>query len=357
MRFPDLLKTDEDRHRYDAFCLDRATLLRDSIDLLLDAWRATADHVADLQCPSHTTVLLQCRNEIDMLDGIELLVRGGSSFNCFHLLRSAMEGYWGILWVLNDDTERRGKAYQVGHAHRAIEYSQRLDRRTKTNEQLRKSLAGQQYARILESGEVDADAILEKKATLLAEPEYAEIEKAWQEAAAERKKKKRPGPPAWYSLFGGPQSIRGLAYAVNEGFAYETIYALHSDSVHASNALDHIAPAPEGEDKPIRPLRHPGWLSKVTNHSVNIACGLAVGLLSRYAPEQGAAYHERYVVNLRPRIRVMLDGLDSDPHWPCPPLRNHGMWGAFSPPLRSPTTMRVAIFLLVTHSPSQTDPV
>ncbi len=316
MRFPDLLATDVDRQRYEALRSERATLLHDSIDFLIDAWKAMADKVADLQCPSHTTVLMQCRSEIDLLDGIELLVRGGSSFNCFHLLRSAMEGYWGILWVLEDDSERRGKAYQVGHAHRAIEYSQRLDRRTKTNEQLRTSLEGQHHVRILEGGSVDANAVTKKKEAVLAEPAYAEVEQAWQQAAARRKKKGRAGPPAWYSIFGKPESIRALAYAVKEGFAYETIYALHSDAVHTGNALDHIGPAPEGEGKPIRPLRHPGWLSKVTNHSVNIACAISDLILARYAPERGAAFRARYEISLRPRIQALLDALDSDPRWP-----------------------------------------
>jgi len=316
MRFPDLLATDEDRSRYDALCCERAALLRDSIDLLLDAWRAMADNVANLQCPSHTTVVMQCRSEIDLLDGIELLVRGGSSFNCFPLLRSTMEGYWGILWVLGDATGRRGKAYQVGHAHRAIEYSQRLDRRTKTNEELRKALEGQPHVQILEGGEVDAGAVTKKKVALLAEPEYADIEWAWQETAAKRKKAGRSGPPAWYSIFGKPGSIRALAYEVNEGFAYETIYALHSDSVHAGSALDHIGPAPEGEDKPIRPIRHPGWLSKVTSQSVNIAVGIVPLIVLRYAPDQGPAFRQRYEIFLRPRILELLGQLDSDPRWP-----------------------------------------
>lgn len=316
MRFPDLLASDEDRSRYDALCHERSTLLHDSIDLLLDAWREMATNLAALECPSHTTVLMQCRSVIDLLDGIELLVRGGSSFSCFPLLRSAMEGYWGMKWVLDDTTGRRGKVYQVAHAHRAIEYSQRFDRRTRANEQLRKALEGQPHVQLLKGGGVDADAVARKKLALLAEPEYADIEQAWQTAAAKRKKAGRAGAPAWYSIFGKPESIRALAYAVEEGFTYETMYALHSDSVHGGNALDHIGPAPEGEEKPIRPIRHPGWLSKVTSHSVNIACGIAPLLLTRYAPDQGAVFLQRYESALRPRILQLLGQLDSDPRWP-----------------------------------------
>jgi hypothetical protein len=316
MRYPDLLPTELERHNYDAFLDERASLLRDSVDFLTEAWHLMAAKLADVDCPSHTTVLMQCRNVIDLLDGIEILVRQGSSFNCFHLLRSAMEASWGMMWILAEDTERRGKAYQVGHAHRVIDFARRLDRRTAAHDQLRKSIAGQNHAQVIEGDNVDAAAVYETKAALLARPEYREIEQAWQTAAAGRKKKRRPGPPPWYSIFGGPETIRALAYEVKEGVAYETMYALHSNSVHAGNAFDHMSPAPDGEAKPVRPIRHPAWLTKVTSHSVNIAAGMVPLILTKYAPENGAEFRERYVVTLRPRILELLASADTDPRWP-----------------------------------------
>jgi hypothetical protein len=316
MRYADILVTDEARQQYEALLSERADLVRDAVDFLIDAWRVLDNKLAHIESPSHTTVLMLCRSEIEFLDGVELLVRAGSAANCFHLLRSAMEAHWGILWILREDTERRGLAYQVGHAHRAIRYAERLDPRTSINVKLRKGLEGQHQVQILEGGDADAAAVAEGMAPVLTHPECVEVEKAWQAAVADRTKKGRLGPPPWYSLFGGPASIRGLAYAVEEGTAYETIYALHSDSVHAGNAFDHLGlPADEG-DKAVRPIRHPEGLARVALESVLTATKIVPPILLKYAPESGMPFLKRYERTIRPRILALLDRLRSDPLGP-----------------------------------------
>lgn len=313
MRYSDLLVTDEARRQHEALLGERADLVRDSVDFLIDAWQVLESKLAQIESPSHKTVLMLCRSEIELLDGVELLVRGGSAANCFHLLRSAMEAYWGILWILREDTERRGLAYQVGHAHRAIRYAERLDPRTSINLKLRKSLEGQHQVQILEDGDADAAAVAEGMAPVLTHPECVEVEKAWRAAVADRAKKNKPGPPPWYSLFGGPASIRGLAYAVEEGTAYETIYGLHSDSVHAGNAFDHLASPADGGDKAVRPIRHPEWLARVALESVLTATKIVQPILLKYAPESGMPFYERYEQTLRPRLLTLLEQLESDP--------------------------------------------
>ena len=313
MRYPDLLVTDEARRQHEALLGERADLVRDSVDFLIDAWQVLESKLAQIESPSHKTILMLCRSEIELLDGVELLVRGGSAANCFHLLRSAMEAYWGILWILREDSERRGLAYQVGHAHRAIRYAERLDPQTSINGELRESLEGQQHVQILDGGDADATAVAEGMAPVLTHPECIEVERAWQAAVAERRRKNRLGPPPWYPLFGGPASIRGLAYAVEQGTAYETIYALHSDSVHAGNAFDHLASPTDGGDKAVRPIRQPEWLARVALESVLAATKIVQPILLQYAPELGMPFFERYERTLRPRVLALLKQLESDP--------------------------------------------
>ena len=62
MRYPDLLVTDEARRQHEALLGERADLVRDSVDFLIDAWQVLESKLAQIESPSHKTILMLCRS-------------------------------------------------------------------------------------------------------------------------------------------------------------------------------------------------------------------------------------------------------------------------------------------------------
>lgn len=306
MRFPDCLANARDRRKHETHCRELATVVHDSVDFLIAAWEILAGSDALKECPSHTTVLMQCRNVVELLDGVEILVREGSALNCFHQLRSTCEAYWGVLWVLDEDTERRGKAYQVWHAHRTMAFTAQFDTSTDVHARLRSRVSGQEHAQIFDGARVDSEAVKERKLRLLSLPEYRETAAEWERAVADRKNK--PGFPFWYSLFGGPKHVGALAARVGQRPMYEVFYGFYSDAIHAGNAFDHLAPLNDGSERAVRPVRHPGWLSKVACQASQLAVLTSRAVLGHYAPQQVSIFGKRYVERLRARIQRLTEG-------------------------------------------------
>ncbi len=304
MRFPDLLVNARDRKQYQRYRAERALFVNDSVDFLIDAWTTAEAEDASSGQTSGATVLMQTRNVIEVLDGVGVLVREGCTQNCFHLLRSAWESYWGILWVLADDTLQRAKAYQLAHAHRTVAFAERCDPTTDANKKLRERLAGQEHSHVFEGADVDSLAIADRVAGLFESAEFRDIETAWQEAVIARGKK--PGPPPWYSLFGGPDTARQLAYRVGEGVAYETFYGFYSDAVHGMNAFDHMANTKNGDTQSVRPIRHPFWINKVSSQAGQIALLVTAKILKSLASESVEAFKVRYAKALAPAMRKLL---------------------------------------------------
>ena len=90
---------------------------------------------------------------------------------------------------------------------------------------------------------------------MLAEPDFQPIEQEWQSLKAKRKH-----DPEWFSLFGGPQSVRDLAIRVKWAGTYEFLYRTWSNEVHAGRAMESI-----GRRNGIivmRPIRHPEELQQ-----------------------------------------------------------------------------------------------
>jgi hypothetical protein len=300
MRYPDLLVTARDRKRYQRYRAERGQFVHGCVDMLIAAWRVLDEKMATTTDPACATILMQIRNVLESLDGVAVLVREGCTQNCFHLLRSAWETYWGILWVLADDTERRAKAYQLAHAHRTVAFAERFDYSTKVNKALRERVAQQNHAHVFEEADVDSTAIADRMKLLFDSPEFRDIEAAWLEASAMRRNK--AAPPAWYSLFKGPETTRQLAYAVGEGVAYETFYSFYSDAVHGTNAFDHMAAARDGDSQSVRPIRHPFWINKVSSQAGQIAVLLVSKALTKYAPDKAEWFKSQYVKQLRPMM-------------------------------------------------------
>jgi hypothetical protein len=149
----------------------------------------------------------------------------------------------------------------------------------------------------------DFQAQIDRLEKCLQAPPYDAIEQEWQRTAKQLRRKN----PQWYSLFGGPTTIRDLAYHLKKGFWYEFQYSDWSETVHAASALRQVAKMSDDSSnsmKAIRPLRHPDGLKDVCNFASVIAIELEQAVATTFlGPVAKNILHDMYLKEVRPRIQ------------------------------------------------------
>ena len=127
----------------------------------------------------------------------------------------------------------------------------------------------------------DFDAEEKRLRKMLDSPPWDTINAEWE---ANR------GRAKWYSLFGGPRSIRELAAYLKRVFWYEILYSDWSGRIHAGQALRNIgmnSKEPGRVGFAVRPLRHPDGIRAVYSFGQGIAVGLGTMLGQKYLSRIG----------------------------------------------------------------------
>lgn len=243
----------------------------------------------------HASLFLLYRHLLEMVDAVSILVRHGAADPCQPLLRSALEAAMGIEYMLEKDTERRALAYQVAHIHKRIAEHARHDPTTEAGKALQGVFNKDKLFSTIKLPPHASAPAIDKLATVLAMPEYTPVDQEWVRLYREYEKQRRKGMPPWYSLFGGPKSIRQLVYHLKLGAAYETLYSNWSETVHAGGAMLTVA----GREKAVRALRHPARAQLVASLGASLTIRISRELLAYYAPEKLTDYRQWYTGNIR----------------------------------------------------------
>jgi hypothetical protein len=238
-------------------------------------------------------------------DAVAVLAAEGCAEPAKPLARSAFEASLGVHYILESDSERRGLAYQVAHAHRQIKLYRKLDPNEQAGRELRTRIQNDPVSvSVLQSLPVfDFQKEVNRLTGMLTKSPYDAIEQEWK-----RRKKELNGEPSWFALYNGPRTIQALASRLGKGGWYEFLYSGWSDVVHAGSGMGHIAKNTSSSDLPvvIRPFRHPQGLQNLISIVAGMCLELSRGVLKSY----GTATHrremdERYIAELRDRLREL----------------------------------------------------
>jgi len=302
MMFSDLLPNDEQREWLAQTCAKFADFIQDCIGCLKLAYDLVGEASGKGTSYHHATVYLLTRHAIESLDGVSVLVSKGCSQPCQPLLRSALEAMLGILYILESDSERRGLAYQLAHAHKKITVYERLDPNTNAGKELRRILASDPSAGILNRlPAIDYPKLIAGLQSMFRQPVFQPLETEWQRLKATRNNK----DPEWYALFGGPTNIRDLAIRVGVPAFYEFLYRAWSNEVHAGSAMEAIG-LKDG-DTVIRPIRHPDELQTAVTFAGNFSIALARRIVEAYEPGKMAELRTLYIDKIRKRATELRE--------------------------------------------------
>lgn len=160
----------------------------------------------------HGVVFTLARHVAEEIDAVSILIEKGSVDPTKLHLRSALEAELGIRYILQDDGERRALAYHVKETRERLRSNERADAGTIAGQKVREQLKDDPLAtEILDAvSKNDFKEENESLKRMLSRAPFNEINQEWQNQNGKYL--------AWHLLFGGPKSVRQLAYEVGKGF-------------------------------------------------------------------------------------------------------------------------------------------
>jgi hypothetical protein len=205
--------------------------------------------------------LISYRHLVEVMDGVEVLVRSACTEACIPLLRAAFEASLTIDYVMADQYARRSLAWMCVYAHRRIDRHRLLDNSTESGRELADALS-REFSWTMTSH--DSQDSVQRLQRVLQRPSMAAVEAEYQRLKIKSRRK-----PEWFQLFDGPPNRRQLARAVGREAEYLVLYAPWSASAHGTDAAAYLR-AGDAQNAAFSALRSPHQMQFLANMTVAI---------------------------------------------------------------------------------------
>jgi len=110
----------------------------------------------------------------------------------------------------------------------------------------------------------------------------------------------RRGRTHWYSVFGGPENIRGLAEAVGEGSNYVINYQVWSRTVHAADMWRQLSGS--GGRPQIRVIRAPMLMRAGYQFAIAMGLDSYLIVMNHYRPDEFAVAQRWVLEEVQPLL-------------------------------------------------------
>ena len=239
--------------------------------------------------------LFLLRHVLELVDGISIQIRHACVDPCETHLRALLEASLGIKFMLQDKSRKRSMAFMVCRAHRRLAVYHSLDLSTQQGKTLAKKLKNDPAGMKVNLQNLPSvQPAIDNLESLLARPEYAEVEVEYQ-----RTKRNLKRTPPWHGLYDGPTTLEQVADCVNRAAIYQVFYRHWSGRTHGTGVVEgRLSPGKDGTGAMIQ-LRFPVEAQQVTQMALNLALGTYMDCLSELAPERKRNYEEWYAAKMR----------------------------------------------------------
>ena len=287
-----------DREKIDTFVAENLAptidLLRELVDYgvqLINSCAVRGGSLADLVIMAHFF-----KHAITMLDAVEIQVSRGSVFSAGVSARSMLEAYIYLAWILDEDTESRGRQFYVWHLRQERAMTRRVIPGTPEHDDFKKYAAAfpdmkdpvKRVALGAEAPEQDA-AI----SAILTNSNNKSINDAFD------KLKRRPFDVPWYRP-GGPCSIANMARKLKLDAEYYFFYSEFSDICHAGAFSKHVKVV--GKVVIFEPIRSPEGFRTLVNVVATLALRIFRLVITKYFPEDVESFNRNYITQWRTRF-------------------------------------------------------
>lgn len=247
-------------------------------------------------------ILLTYRHFLEALDSVNVLVEESAPAPAGLLLRTMFEALLTIEYVTQDQGKAQSRAfallYQVELQRRRFYLQQ--DPSTPQGKELRSFISNDPYYNDWKPIDVpDLNGRLNEIQKMLDIPDMKQISLEYAKT-----KKGRGGRPPWYSLFGGPRTVRDLAKLLKRPAAYEFLYREWSERTHSVDAIDRIlthtisGPA-------VRSLRDATEMNSTIDFAITFAIDTARCLIRYYRPGEEMAFSKWLLQEIMPQWKSL----------------------------------------------------
>lgn len=238
----------------------------------------------------HFAIGMLYRHLLELLDGMEPLVRECATVPSQLVVRGIFEALLQLEWMLQDDTLRRAHLYLAAHMRKRLRRLRGFDPATQEGQDARDAIKGDGLDISLPVLPKLEDEI-KRRASVLQKPLFLEADQELQRSRAKR----------WFQGYGGPRDYRQLAARLGRAAEYWLLYGGWSATAHGEDAVRHASSGPSGPS--VTALRDPSELHTITSLAVMFALGATRGLLAFYRPWDLPGFSAWYQANVKQGYR------------------------------------------------------
>jgi hypothetical protein len=270
---------------------------------LIDETRAFGTHV--LQWHMQTVeggdevgpISLSIRNILELMGAISSCVRNSNIDPCKILLRAMLESYFGLAYMLQADTRRRGFAFLAVEANQRLKQLKSFDPSILTRTPVT-TLSEVKETRDSFPDVPSSDVI----ATAIRDTEEFLKTTGVQEALAEigrMRKGKAKRNPNWYSLYDGPSNLEELSSRIGEESLYSFFYRYWSRSTHGIDIVQGKLGRTESGRAGILQLDIPANAQNISQMTINIALPAYRLIVIIFSPDKLEDFARWYLTEIQ----------------------------------------------------------
>lgn len=261
-------------------------LLRELVDYGVDLLDKCGQHggsLSDLVIKAHFF-----KHAVTMLDAIEIQLSRGAVFSANVSARSMLETYIYLKWILETDTERRGRQFYVWYLSHMRTFVRRFLPNTPEYNHFNKQLSTLSDMKDLtkrtalekDAKKQDADitALLTNKNNNLINNYFDKL-------------KRKNYDVAWYRP-AGPHSIRDMTKQLKLESEYYYFYSQFSNITHTGAFEKHVKF--NGKAVVFEPIRSPEGIDILINVVVTLTLRVFILIIKKYFPKELKQFTQNY---------------------------------------------------------------
>ena len=269
-------------------------VLRSVVDKAVGIFQRCSQTAGDAH--ENLGILMPFHHVIEMLDGVEVLLDRSCVVASYTPLRSAFEVSLAVRYVLADDIKRRALSYVVGDAYERIHWCEEHDPKSNRGKQFFADMGLEEGSDLPMHDVADAEPL----ETMLAKEPFAPIAEEY-----ERVSRKTSGRVKWYSLFGGPKSVKDLAGSLGQLDDYLIFYRQMSKTVHGTDLSGRLITAQDGTSTSVSPVRSPIGMPRSYALSICIGSEVSKAIMEHYRQDELTRFTKWYLEEVNPVVEKL----------------------------------------------------